>query len=522
LYLTTFMKKIFSCLVLVLTAGCPVVFAVVMKPPRGLAMTANSPDSITLQWYRPTPEEAAGPEGVQGYRVYRSDRTDGTFSRIGEVKERTFTDSKLAPGTTYYYKVSTTNAEGEGSQSPAAMGFTIAPWEPKPFPVKVARNMCVTLGSTIISNTKPLSGKLENLVDGSDATACRLRKACEIKIKLDPKIDIKDAAYLLLHFRTDCGTKEWANDKFAVALKNYVVVESLDSTDGTDGTWTEVAAGTNALLDGVIVFPNHQPKWVGLRSSGGPDIPADDHRPMPSDLLLCRLDLFRAAPEGYRNDYWIFTGDSLVVGDMPGGPIEGRTAWFSDLIRKEHPDRYPIVVHAARGGEMMKDTLPRMEKIIDVLSPDNGTAVPTATIVCWESGFNDVGVGGSLGLGQRMIEKYEEAKKFCEGKGLVFVPVRIEFSTQFLNKETLEPEKNDVFFNTLAVNLGGVDVFARKSAPYACDPQTNLPYADYWSYTRANYATALVKDGVHHTPSGADGINRLWADVAGKMLYNGN
>jgi len=49
--------------------------------------------------------------------------------------------------------------------------------------------------------------------------------------------------------------------------------------------------------------------------------------------------------------------------------------------------------------------------------------------------------------------------------------------------------------------------------------RSQLPYADYWTYTRANHATALAKDGVHHTKAGSDGINQLWAEVAGKMAY---
>ena len=99
------------------------------------------------------------------------------------------------------------------------------------------------------------------------------------------------------------------------------------------------------------------------------------------------------------------------------------------------------------------------------------------------------------------------------------VPARIQFSTQYLDGKTLLPAKDNVFVNTLAVNLGGVDVFARTSTPYACDPATQLPYADYWTYTRKHHATALVKDGVHHTKEGTDGINLLWADVADKMIY---
>ena len=100
------------------------------------------------------------------------------------------------------------------------------------------------------------------------------------------------------------------------------------------------------------------------------------------------------------------------------------------------------------------------------------------------------------------------------------VPVRIEYSTGYLDPDTQEPAKYNIFYNTLATNLAGVDVFCRANAPYACDPATQLPYADYWTYTRKNFATVLAKDGVHHTKEGSDGINQLWAEVADKMIYS--
>ncbi|CAN5347650.1 hypothetical protein BH09VER1_BH09VER1_28050 [soil metagenome] len=485
--------------------------------PLGLAMVANSPDSITLTWYRSPHNDATG------YNVYGCDTADGTFTRLVSVTERTATLAKLAPGKTYYYKVSATSAQGESAPSPPVAGFTIAEWRPEPFPVRLATNMCLSLAATVLCNAQPLSGTPAHLVDGSDSTGCRLRKAFDLKIKLNPDIPIADAGYLMINFRTDCGPAEWSNDRFARTLKNYTILESRDSTTGEDGTWQPVLSGTNGRLDGVIVIPNHQPKWICLRSDYAPneEVPnADDRRPMPSDLLLCRLAVFRSAPAGFRNDYWIFTGDSLVVQDLPGGAVEGRSAWFSDLVRQQHPDRYPIVVHVGRGGQMLKDTLPLMEKAIPELSPPNGTSTPTGTIVCWETGFNDVGVGGSLNLGTRLVKSYQQAFDLCQANGLIMVPVRIEYSNWYLNPDTLEPTRYNIFYNTLAVNLAGVDVFARQFTPYACDPATQLPFADYWSYTHKNAASVLVKkDGVHHTKEGNDGINTLWAEVADKMVY---
>jgi hypothetical protein len=469
--------------------------------PLGVAMAANSADSITLTWYRPAAND------LTDYVIYASEKADGPFVKVGAAKERTFTHEKLKPDTQMYYKVAATNADGESEPTKPVLGFTIKPAEPTPFPVKVAKNMCVSLGATILCDPPPVKGKLESLVDGLDATDCRLSDTCQIKIKLNAEPKIDDADYLMVHFRTGHGPYDFANDPFARTLKDYVITESLDSTDGKDGTWTEIAKGKNTYLDGVIVIPNHKPKWIGVRSLG------------KRELILCRLDIFRSAPAGFRNDYWIFTGDSLIVQDMPGGAIEGRTAWFSDLIHKAHPDRYPIVVHHARGGEMLKDTFPRMKEALPILSADNGTKTPTGTIVCWESGFNDVGVGGSLAMGPRIIKSLTDAQDLCKSHGLLMVPVRIEYATTYLDPQTLEPTKYNVFYNTLAVNLAGVDVFARANTPYAVDPETQLPFADYWSYVRANYKTLLGKDGVHHTRAGSDGINQLWAEVAAKMVY---
>jgi len=485
--------------------------------PRGLAMTANSADAITLSWYRAAANEPSS------YNLYASTDREGPYEKIATVTERTATQSGLKENTRRFYQVAAVNSQGEGPRSTLAEGFTIQAAQETPFPVKLAKNMCLTLGTTILCAAKPLSGSLVNLVDGSDATGCRLRKDFEVKLKLDSAIPISDAEYLIIHFRTDCGRQEWSNNKESRTIKKYVVLESRDSTDGENGTWEEVLSGTNALLDGVLVLPNRQPKWIALRSSYGAseEVPhSSDRRLMPSDLILSRLDVFRSAPRGFRNDYWIFTGDSLVVQDMPAGGAGERSAWFSDLIREQHPDRYPIVVHLARGGQMMKDTLPMLEKALPEISPNNGTDTPTATILCWETGYNDVGVGGSLGTGAGLIARYEAVRQLCDANGLVMIPARIEFSTQYLDANTLEPAKYNIFVNSLAVNLGGTDVFCRASTPYACDPVTQLPYADYWTYTRRNYATALAKDGVHHTKEGTDGINRLWADVAHRMIYS--
>src|SRR5258708_30977637 len=123
-------------------------------------------------------------------------------------------------------------------------------------------------------------------------------------------------------------------------------------------------------------------------------------------------------------------------------------------------------------------------------------------------------------MGQRFTNTLTWSLVRCRSRRMFMVPGRFECSPVSLDPKTLEPAKDNVFYNTLPVNLAGVDVFCRTRTPYACDPYTQLPYADYWNYTRKTYSTALAKDGVHHTKAGSDGINQLWADIAGKMVYS--
>jgi len=470
--------------------------------PLGLAMTSNSASSITLTWYRsPVNDDVAS-----FFRVYASSTSDGTFTEVGTSTTRSFTHAGLAQDTKRFYKIRAVNVVGESNLSAVAQGFSLIPSDGSGLPITIAKNMCLSLNATIVSNVAPSLGTLSRLVDGLDATSCGITGAHEVRIKLNTTLPFNDAAYLLLNFRSDQTGQAYPYNINYRSLKNYTITQSFDSTNGVDGTWQDVLSGSNTYLDGVVVIPNNNPKWIGVRNSSG--------------LQLARLDIFRGAPAGQRNDYWIFAGDSLIVQDMvAGGAPTAHSVWFSDLVRQRHPDRYPIVVNSSQGGEVMSNTRGRLANQLPVICAPNGTSTPTGTFLCFEPGFNDVGVASGLWKGADIIQELTATQNLCNTHGMLLVPVRIEYSTGYLDLETLEPKSYNVFYNTLAVNLAGVDVYTRAFAPYACDPTTQLPYADYWTYTRQNYATALASDGVHHTKAGSDGINTLWADVAAKMIY---
>src|SRR5438132_13084216 len=62
--------------------------------PLGVAMVANSADSITLAWYRSPNDDA------KAYNVYSSATKDGVFTKLATVTERTTPHDKLTAGTT--------------------------------------------------------------------------------------------------------------------------------------------------------------------------------------------------------------------------------------------------------------------------------------------------------------------------------------------------------------------------------------------------------------------------------------
>jgi autotransporter-associated beta strand protein len=473
--------------------------------PRGIILSANSATSITMSWFSsPVNDDAAA-----GYNIYVSTTLAGTYTKVGTSTQRTYTHTGLTPGTTRYYRVSAFNVVGESAAVTSEGFFTLIPTEGADLPFLVAKNMCVTTGTTIVSTVAPSLGQLRNLNDGLDSTSCGVTGAHEVRIRLNPNISIADAEYLLLNFRTDkTGNGLASYSDVGRALKTYVITQSVDSTNGTDGTWTDVVTGTNLYLDGVVLIPTPgnapKPKWIGVRNSGS--------------IQLCRMEIFRSAPVGYRNDYWIFSGDSLVVQDMQGGGETWLSVWFSDLIRQRHADRYPIVVTVALGGTMINNMINIVTNTLPAHAPANGTSVPSGTFLCWEIGFNDIG-NSDLAVGKKMITGLTTMQTICDGYGMLVVPARIEFATEYLDLDTLEP-KGSFYHRTLNANLAGVDVYTRASAPWACDPVTQLPYADYWTYTHDNYLTVLsASDGVHHTREGSDGINTLWANVAEKMIY---
>jgi endo-1,4-beta-xylanase len=92
-------------------------------PPTGLVATAGNAQ-VQLSWNAST--------GATGYNVKRSTTSGGPYTTVATVTGTSFTNTGLTNGTTYFFVVSATNANGESANSgqvpatPLAANFTLS------------------------------------------------------------------------------------------------------------------------------------------------------------------------------------------------------------------------------------------------------------------------------------------------------------------------------------------------------------------------------------------------------------
>jgi cellulose 1,4-beta-cellobiosidase len=82
-------------------------------PPQNLTGSAGF-SQVNLYWSYPSSD---GGNTVIGYKIYRSTSSGNETQYDGLVYSASYVDNNVVNGTTYYYKVSAVNANGEGSLS---------------------------------------------------------------------------------------------------------------------------------------------------------------------------------------------------------------------------------------------------------------------------------------------------------------------------------------------------------------------------------------------------------------------
>jgi len=86
-------------------------------PPTGLTATGVDASTISLSWN-------ASSGGATSYKVQRSADGSTGWAQVGTSTTTSFTDSGLAPATTYYYRVIASNSVGDSAPSSVVSGKT--------------------------------------------------------------------------------------------------------------------------------------------------------------------------------------------------------------------------------------------------------------------------------------------------------------------------------------------------------------------------------------------------------------
>jgi uncharacterized repeat protein (TIGR02543 family) len=104
------------------SGGDSIPAATTPSTPTGVTATAASSSAITVSWN--------AVNGAAGYNVYRGATAAGAYSKVGATTTASYNNTGLSASTTYYYRVSATNAAGESQQSAYASATTQAAVQP--------------------------------------------------------------------------------------------------------------------------------------------------------------------------------------------------------------------------------------------------------------------------------------------------------------------------------------------------------------------------------------------------------
>ena len=87
-------------------------------PPTFYYNVANSQSSVTVKWTNVSESDT--------YYVYRSTSVTGTYTKIASTDKTSYTDTNLAPNTTYYYKIKSVNSSNSSQLSDSCFVKTLS------------------------------------------------------------------------------------------------------------------------------------------------------------------------------------------------------------------------------------------------------------------------------------------------------------------------------------------------------------------------------------------------------------
>ncbi len=112
-----------------------------------ICQTVNGSSYANLTWN----SNGNGGSAITGYRLYRSNASDGEFILIASPSAPSYHDAALTTGQTYWYKVSAVNAAGESANSSAFSALVPLPVTPSGDATLLLVAAVITIGIALVA-----------------------------------------------------------------------------------------------------------------------------------------------------------------------------------------------------------------------------------------------------------------------------------------------------------------------------------------------------------------------------------
>jgi len=275
--------------------------------------------------------------------------------------------------------------------------------------------------------------------------------------------------------------------------------ESLDSTNGQNGVWTPLTPTfirpleTATRQQRLDIDPGAS-RWIRLHltnASGG-------------NLSVTNIGLHEYDSNG-NDDYWLFIGASIQQGSV-------RHSEFKRHV-KERFGYDPVVFNEGVNGWTSSNL---RSQINDILARH-----PRARYVAIHIGGNDVTNLRPYPAGSgSMFSNITTILQTIINSNMIPVPARLSFRAY--NTDPVV----DTFSNPLSETNGSgpyvthvIDPLIQQHATNFYDSANNRGVVDMYTYFFNNQGE-ISGDGIHLTESGRQSWNRLWANLAGGVIYD--
>jgi len=225
-------------------------------PPLAVSAAAAAAGSVTLNWQAPS---SPGAPAITSYNVYRA-VGGGSFALVATVAgaNLTYTDTSLANGTTYSYRVTAVNPVGE---SPAGGTVTVTTWAVTSAPQNAAAAAGPGRGQVTVTWAAPASN------GGTPVTAYNVyggyKDATGVHLSFLATVDAGTASYV------DGAGCDGCTRYYAVAAVNAVGV-GPQSAQVNATTYSAPTAPQNLTLSApaVVTVGEIDLSWQAPTSSG--------------------------------------------------------------------------------------------------------------------------------------------------------------------------------------------------------------------------------------------------------------